>query len=170
MKSHAAAWTAGIAGLVLGFAACQDGDRSRQDTTSTSPGPRVETSQAPSATAPQPQTPAQQQRTATLNANVASRPQEISGDVLRADDQEVLLSERGEPRLRLQIGASTQVRVDGRAANASEIREGSQVRASYLMDAHSGEPQALSIDATSPTRPATPAPVESGESTPGVPR
>lgn len=104
------------------------------------------------------------------NANTATQEQQISGDVLSASAQEVLVSQRGEPQLRLKVGPGTQVQVDGRAASASDIQEGAQVRASYRTDARTGEPQALRIDATSRAQPATPAPVESGESSPGVPR
>ncbi|MFB1479154.1 hypothetical protein [Corallococcus sp. RDP092CA] len=104
------------------------------------------------------------------NASTATQEQQISGDVLSASAQEVLVSQRGEPQLRLKVGPGTQVQVDGRAASASDIQEGAQVRASYRTDARTGEPQALRIDATSRAQPATPAPVESGESSPGVPR
>ncbi|MFP2895749.1 hypothetical protein [Corallococcus sp. 4LFB] len=96
--------------------------------------------------------------------------QQISGDVLSASDQEVLVSQAGEPRLRLKVGPSTQVQVDGRAASAADIQEGAQVQASYRTDASSGEPQALRIEATSRAQPATPAAPESGESSPGMPR
>ncbi|MBN9688468.1 MULTISPECIES: hypothetical protein [unclassified Corallococcus] len=119
--------------------------------------PNAATQQA--AIAQNPQAPAPQQQE-----------QQISGDVLSASAQEVLVSQRGEPQLRLKVGPSTQVQVDGRAASAADIQEGAQVRASYRTDEGSGEPQALRIDATSRAQPAAPAPVESGESSPGVPR
>lgn len=118
-----------------------------------------------------------QQQAVNPNAAIAqnsraapAQEQQISGDVLSASAQEVLVSQRGEPRLRLKVGPSTQVQVDGRAASAADIQEGAQVRASYRTDASSGEPQALRIDATSRAQPAAPAPAESGESSPGVPR
>ncbi|AFE03682.1 putative lipoprotein [Corallococcus coralloides DSM 2259] len=103
-------------------------------------------------------------------AQAPRQEQQISGDVLSASAQEVLVSQRGEPQLRLKVGPSTQVQVDGRAASASDIQEGAQVRASYRTDESSGEQQALRIDATSRAQPAAPAPAESGESSPGVPR
>ncbi|RKH14265.1 hypothetical protein D7V97_03540 [Corallococcus sp. CA053C] len=98
----------------------------------------------------------------------AAPEQQISGQVLSASDQEVLLSQRGEPQLRLKISPSTQVQVDGRDASAADIREGAQVRASYRTDASSGEPQALRIEAQSQAQPAAPAAPESGESSPGA--
>ncbi|NPC49875.1 hypothetical protein HPC50_22720 [Corallococcus exiguus] len=114
---------------------------------------------------------ATQQAAIAQNSRAApAQEQQISGDVLSASAQEVLVSQRGEPRLRLKVGPSTQVQVDGRAASAADIQEGAQVRASYRTDASSGEPQALRIDATSRAQPAAPAPAESGESSPGVPR
>ncbi|RKH56752.1 hypothetical protein [Corallococcus aberystwythensis] len=103
-------------------------------------------------------------------AQPAQQEQQISGDVLSASAQELLVSQAGEPQLRLKVGPSTQVQVDGRAASAADIQEGAQVRASYRTDASSGEPQAVRIDATSRAQPAAPAPAESGESSPGVPR
>ncbi|RKG63071.1 hypothetical protein D7V80_32035 [Corallococcus sp. CA054B] len=96
--------------------------------------------------------------------------QQISGDVLSASAQEVLVSQRGEPQLRLKVGPTTQVKVDGRFASAADIQEGAQIRASYTVGSRSGELEALRIDATSRAQPAAPAPVESGESSPGVPR
>ncbi|NRD61325.1 hypothetical protein HRD49_06135 [Corallococcus exiguus] len=114
---------------------------------------------------------ATQQAAIAQNSRAApAQEQQISGDVLSASAQEVLVSQRGEPRLRLKVGPGTQVQVDGRAASAADIQEGAQVRASYRTDASSGEPQALRIDATSRAQPAAPAPAESGESSPGVPR
>jgi hypothetical protein len=80
----------------------------------------------------------------------------------------VLLSSRGEPQLRLQVGPQTQVTVDGRQASAADIQEGSQVRASYRTDQGSGEPQAVRIEATSQVKPTAPAAPESGESSPGA--
>ncbi|NPD26231.1 hypothetical protein D7Y27_39230 [Corallococcus sp. AB004] len=114
---------------------------------------------------------ATQQAAIAQNSRAAPAPgQQISGDVLSASAQEVLVSQRGEPQLRLKVGPTTQVKVDGRAASAADIQEGAQIRASYTTDASSGEPEALSIDATSRAQPVAPAPAESGESSPGVPR
>ncbi|WP_284664584.1 hypothetical protein [Myxococcus sp. SDU36] len=93
--------------------------------------------------------------------------QQIVGEVLSANDDELLLSSQGEPQLRLQLSPQTQVTVDGRQASAGDIQEGSQVRASYRTDAQSGEPQAVRIEATSQVQPTAPAAPESGQSTPG---
>ncbi|NVJ10693.1 hypothetical protein HUW63_36490 [Myxococcus sp. AM001] len=116
-------------------------------------------SQQPVAVAPAPQAQQQQQQQGTE--------QQIVGEVLSANDDELLLSSQGEPQLRLQMSPQTQVTVDGRQASAGDIQEGSQVRASYRTDAQSGEPQAVRIEATSQVQPTAPAAPESGQSTPG---
>jgi hypothetical protein len=90
----------------------------------------------------------------------------IVGQVLTASDRELLVSNRGEPQVRLQVQPGTVITVDGRMARAAEIREGSQVRASYNTQA--GEPTATRIDVTTAQQPAAPAAPNSGESTPGA--
>ncbi|WP_174256859.1 hypothetical protein [Myxococcus xanthus] len=112
--------------------------------------------QQPMSEAPAPQPPQQQ-----------GSEQQIVGEVLSANDDELLLSSQGEPQLRLQVSPQTQVMVDGHQASAGEIQEGSLVRASYRTDEQSGEPQAVRIEATSQVQPTAPAAPESGQSTPG---
>lgn len=57
--------------------------------------------------------------------------QEIVGDVQSVQGQEVLVSVRGEPELRLQLKPRTVVVVDGQMATAADIREGHGIRAMY---------------------------------------
>ncbi len=57
--------------------------------------------------------------------------QEIVGDVQSANRQEVLVSVRGEPELRLQMRPQTVVVVDGQMRTADDIREGHGIRAMY---------------------------------------
>lgn len=90
----------------------------------------------------------------------------IVGEVLTVNDREVLVSSRGEPQVRLQVQPGTVITVDGRTARATDIEEGSQVRASYNTQA--GEPTATRIDVTTSRQPAMPAAPESGESSPGA--
>jgi colicin import membrane protein len=90
----------------------------------------------------------------------------IDGEVLTVNAQELLVSVRGEPQLRLQLVPNTQLFVNGRQARASEIEEGSQVRASY-QDV-GGEPQAVRVEVTTSQQPVRQAAPESGESTPGA--
>ena len=90
----------------------------------------------------------------------------IVGQVLTASENEVMVSVRGEPQLRLQVEPSTQIIVDGRQGRAADIQEGSQVRASYRDS--EGEQKAVRIEVTSSAQPGMPVTPESGESTPGV--
>lgn len=112
----------------------------------------------------------QQAQASAASGQAASTPaqgrseQVIVGQVLTVNDREVLVSSRGEPQLRLQVQPGTVITVDGRTARATDIEEGSQVRASY--NTQTGEPTATRIDVTTSQRPATPAAPESGESTP----
>ena len=109
--------------------------------------------QQPTAQAPLPSTPAQGE-------------QLIIGEVLTASEQEVMVSVQGEPQLRLQLEPTTEIIVNGRQGRAADIREGSQVRASYRDS--EGEQQAVRIEVTSSPPPGLPATPESGESSPGV--
>lgn len=110
--------------------------------------------QQPMAQAPLPSTPGQSD-------------QFIVGQVLTASEDEVMVSVRGEPQLRLQVEPSTQIIVDGRQGRAADIQEGSQVRASYRDS--EGEQKAVRIEVTSSAQPGMPVTPESGESTPRVP-
>ena len=109
---------------------------------------------------------AQQQAQAPLPSAQGQSEQVITGQVLTADENEVLVSVRGEPQLRLQVEPSTQIIVNGRQGRAGEIQEGSQVRASYRDS--EGEQKAVRIEVTSSAQPALPTSPESGESSPGV--
>jgi colicin import membrane protein len=74
----------------------------------------------------------------------------VTGQVVSASPDELLLSSSGgagQPQIRLQLNAQTQVTVDGRQGSAADIPEGSQVRASY--QDIGGEPTALRVDVTS---------------------
>jgi uncharacterized phage infection (PIP) family protein YhgE len=103
---------------------------------------------------------------APLPSTQAQSEQFIIGQVLTASEDEVMVSVRGEPQLRLQVEPSTQILVDGRQGRAADIQEGSQVRASYRDN--QGEQQAVRIEVTSSQQPGMPAAPESGESSPDV--
>jgi len=103
---------------------------------------------------------------APLPSAQAQSDQFIVGQVLTASEDEVMVSVRGEPQLRLQVEPSTQIIVDGRQGGAKDIQEGSQVRASYRDS--EGEQKAVRIEVTSSAQPGMPATPESGESSPGV--
>jgi len=72
------------------------------------------------------------------------------------------VSSRGEPQMRLQVNPQTQVFVDGQQGSITDVREGSQIRASY--QAVDGEPTATRIDVTSNAQPLQPGSQEAGES------
>jgi hypothetical protein len=59
--------------------------------------------------------------------------------------QKVRRQEGGLPDLRLKVDASTPVMLDGKQASVAELREGTQVRASY--DEVNGERRAMRIEA-----------------------
>jgi len=70
----------------------------------------------------------------------------VSGSVVRASASELVLrQEGGLPDLRLEVNESTPVMLDGRQASISQLREGTQVRASY--EEANGEPRATRIEA-----------------------
>ncbi|HYO65852.1 MAG TPA: hypothetical protein VEU33_07205 [Archangium sp.] len=90
-----------------------------------------------------------QQQSAQAQGNQQLQ-QLVTGQVVSASPDELLLSSAGgagQPQIRLQLNAQTQVMVDGRQASSADIAEGSQVRASY-QDV-GGEPTALRVDVTS---------------------
>ncbi|MCP3102056.1 hypothetical protein LZ198_24620 [Myxococcus sp. K15C18031901] len=74
--------------------------------------------------------------------------QQISGEVVQSSEDAVLLSENGEPRLRLQVGPQTQVTLDGFQSVPEDLQKGTQVNATYRTD-DSGEAKAVRIDARS---------------------
>ncbi|MDY7232210.1 hypothetical protein [Hyalangium rubrum] len=136
----------------------QESELAQQDALDAQQSPQAaeqasEPAQQPMAQAPLPSTPSQGE-------------QLIIGEVLTASEREVMVSVRGEPQLRLQVGPSTQIIVDGQQGRAADIQEGSQVRASYRDT--QGEPTAVRIEVTSSMPPAMPVSPESGESQPGA--
>ena len=79
-----------------------------------------------------------------------SQPQQlVTGRVVTASPDELLLSSAGSAGqpLRLQVNEQTQVLVNGRQGSVADITEGSQVRASY--QDQGGEPTAVRVDVTS---------------------
>jgi hypothetical protein len=97
---------------------------------------------------PQEQTAQSQQQAAPAKPQQVQ--QLVTGRVASASQDELLLSSAGapgQPQLRLQLNAQTQVLVNGQQGSVADIPEGSQVRASY-QDV-GGEPTALRVDVTS---------------------
>jgi hypothetical protein len=65
------------------------------------------------------------------------------------------------------VNPQTQVFVDGQQGSVADIREGSQIRASF--QAVDGEPTATRIDVTSKAQPLAPGSQEAGESPRSIP-
>jgi DNA repair exonuclease SbcCD ATPase subunit len=131
----------------------QQAQQAQQQAQQTQQQAQQPVAQAPMPSAPQPSAQAQSD-------------QFIVGQVLTASEDEVMVSVRGEPQLRLQVEPNTQIIVNGRQGRAADIQEGSQVRASYRDS--EGEQKAVRIEVTSSAQPGMPATPESGESSPGV--
>jgi DNA polymerase III gamma/tau subunit len=107
-----------------------------------------EMAQAQQQAAQQQQQQAQQGQQAA-QAQPAQAQQLVTGRVVTASPDELLLSSAGgagQP-LRLQVNEQTQVLVNGRQGSVADITEGSQVRASY--QDMGGEPTAVRVDVTS---------------------
>jgi hypothetical protein len=69
-----------------------------------------------------------------------------TGQVVSAKEDELVLRQQGDPKeLKLKVDSSTRVLIDGKQASVKELREGTQVRASF--DAGQGEPKATRIEA-----------------------
>jgi hypothetical protein len=57
--------------------------------------------------------------------------QSVTGTVAQVSADEVQVDTANQPGLKLKVNNSTRITVDGKDASASELREGTQVRASY---------------------------------------
>jgi hypothetical protein len=89
---------------------------------------------------------AQAQAPSPAQQPVAEGERTVNGSVVRATpDELVLRQEGGLPDLRLKVDGGTPVMLDGRQASVADLREGTQVRASF--DEANGEPRATRIEA-----------------------
>jgi hypothetical protein len=105
---------------------------------------------------------ARRERNAELEAaQVEQQPQgttrvhEVSGKLLRAGADDVVLRRDDDPQapeLRLRIAPGSPVTIDGRAARATDIAKGTEVRASYEGETGAnGPPTALRVEAVTRT-------------------
>jgi hypothetical protein len=90
-------------------------------------------------TAAAPSTPEQQQASASAPQRTAT------GLLLSVGDAGIVLHRSAEPDLRLAVDRGTRVALDGRSASVSDLRRGSEVRASYQET--NGVAKAIRIDA-----------------------
>jgi len=75
-------------------------------------------------------------------------PKTVTGQVVSASASEVVVKpEAGQPELKLKVGSDTSVTIGGQQGTVSDLKEGTQVRASY--QEKGGEPQAIKIEAQS---------------------
>ncbi len=89
------------------------------------------------------------QRAPDDTAPDATRPRQVSGEVLAFTGKELhVLSASEGQAVRMAVISLTEVRVNGRPATPAEIREGSEVRATY--EIAEGEPVALLVEVNNP--------------------
>ncbi len=77
----------------------------------------------------------------------AGEQQSVTGTVAQVSADEVQVDTANQPGLKLKVNNSTRITVDGKDASASELREGTQVRASY--QGTGDQATAIRIDARS---------------------
>jgi hypothetical protein len=70
-------------------------------------------------------------RTGDTAAGAAGEQKSVTGTVAQASPDEVRVDTANEPGIKLKVNNSTRITVDGKDASVSELREGTQVRASY---------------------------------------
>ena len=61
----------------------------------------------------------------------AGEQKSVTGTVAQASADELQVDTANQPGMRLKVNNSTRITIDGKDASVSELREGSQVRASY---------------------------------------
>jgi hypothetical protein len=64
-------------------------------------------------------------------ATGAGEQKSVTGTVAQASADEVRVDTANQPGIKLKVNNSTRITVDGKDASVSELREGTQVRASY---------------------------------------
>jgi hypothetical protein len=70
-------------------------------------------------------------RTGDTAAGAAGEQKSVTGTVAQASPDEVRVDTANQPGIKLKVNNSTRITVDGKDASVSELREGTQVRASY---------------------------------------
>jgi hypothetical protein len=70
-------------------------------------------------------------RTGETAAGAAGEQKSVTGTVAQASADEVRVDTANQPGIKLKVNNSTRITVDGKDASVSELREGTQVRASY---------------------------------------
>lgn len=74
----------------------------------------------------------------------SSQAKTVSGEVVRADEKQLVLKPADGQELRLTLGPDTDILIQGREGTVTEIQQGTQVRASY--DESGGQPRATRVE------------------------
>jgi hypothetical protein len=80
----------------------------------------------------------------TTGQQATAQARTVSGEVVRADEKQLVLKPEGQEELRLTIGPDTDILIQGREGTVTEIQQGTQVRASY--DESGGTPRATRVE------------------------
>jgi hypothetical protein len=73
--------------------------------------------------------------------------QSVNGTIAQVSTDEVRVDSANQPGLRLKVNPATKITVNGKDASATQLQEGSQVRASYAVVGD--QPTALTIEVRS---------------------
>jgi hypothetical protein len=136
---------AALAALALAVGGCSDRGKDAEGERSSKSTPRQKARRQAEESSQAYERAAEEQKALAAQPR-GSGERSVSGSVVRASAEELVLrQEGGLPDLRLKVDASTPVVLDGKQASVAELREGTQVRASY--GEVNGEPRATRIEA-----------------------
>jgi hypothetical protein len=107
---------------------------------------------------------------ATQSAPAAAAEKTVTGTVVRASQDELVLKQAGgDDELKLKVGAQTTVMMAGREAPVSALKEGTEVRASYDESQNATRIEAQGPPSSTSTQTGPPgAPGSSGTDTPAT--
>lgn len=83
---------------------------------------------------------------AVAQATATRQPATFRGNLLRVEDDTLLLGVSGEPQLRVRLSSQTQVTVDGQPAGVDQLQPGSEVSVRFSRE-RGEELHALQVDA-----------------------
>jgi hypothetical protein len=138
-------WASTIAGVIVASACHRGEDKGRGEERVAGDGAAAE---ALPERASDERAPGQASRRAARGkraASAAASVRRVEGKLERATSERVVIRRGGREPLTLRVGPGTSVTVDGRAARAEALPQGTDVRAAYQVD--DGRATALSIDA-----------------------
>jgi flagellar biosynthesis GTPase FlhF len=95
----------------------------------------------------------QQQAAAALaqeSRRVQGGEQIVTGVVMQASPQQLVVQPQGGNPVTMQVGLDTRVKIDGREASASDIQQGTDALVSYQMTGTPPQPNATSVSVMTP--------------------